>query len=246
MSLLFLRAQLREGHRLVPEPHITQLFRADAKCETGRVVLGGWLLGRDGLPGVARWFCLVLSPSDTPWLFKPDGTSQWASTSAELLATYLARMVFAPYISPAGVVLPAIITAGTDNRSNPQATTKGSSMKWPLMGILMQFSAYLYSAGSRLKLQWRPREENVEADDITYMRFERFSLCNRVDASLDALPMGIFNEMQMAYRDFELARSSQRLQNPVQAPVSKKQKLAENQVVALRFNWAAPHAFGWD
>ena len=100
-------------------------------------------------------------------------------------------------------------------------------MKWPLMGILMQFSAYLYSAGSRLKLQWRPREENVEADDITKMRFERFSLCNRVDASLDALPMDIFNEMQMAYHDFELARSSQRLQNPVQTPVSKKQKLAE-------------------
>ena len=187
----------------------------------------GWLLGKDGFPGVASWFCLVLSPSDTPWLFKPDGTSQWASASAELLATYLACVVFAPYISPAGLVLPAIITAGTDNRSNPQATTKGSSMKWPLMGILMQFSAYLYSAGSRLRLQWRPREENVEADDITNMRFERFSLCNRVDASLDILPMAIFNEMQSAYHDLELARSNQRLQNPVHAPVSKKQKLAE-------------------
>ena len=100
-------------------------------------------------------------------------------------------------------------------------------MKWPLMGILMQFSAYLCSAGSRLRLQWRPREENVEADDITNLRFERFSLCNRVDASLDILPMAIFNEMQSAYHDFELARSNQRLQNPVTAPVTKKQKLAE-------------------
>ena len=26
--------------------------------------------------------------------------------------------------------------------------------------------AYLFSAGSRLRLQWRPREKNVEADDI--------------------------------------------------------------------------------
>ena len=77
LSLLFLRAQLREGHRLVPAPHkapqLRQLFRTDAKCEVGRVVLAGWLLGKDGSSGVARWFCLVLSPSDTPWLFKPDG-----------------------------------------------------------------------------------------------------------------------------------------------------------------------------
>ena len=39
LSLLFLRAQLREGRRLVPAPHkepqSRQLFRTDAKCEVG-------------------------------------------------------------------------------------------------------------------------------------------------------------------------------------------------------------------
>ena len=144
LSLLFSRAQLREGHRLAPAPHkapqLRQLFRTDAKCEVGRVVLGGWLLGKNGSPAVARWFCLVLSPPDTPWLFKPDGSSQRSSTSAELLATYMACVVFAPYISPARLVLPAVITAGTDNRSNPQATTKGSPMKWhpnAVLGLLV-------------------------------------------------------------------------------------------------------------
>ena len=73
-------------------------------------------------------------------------------------------------------VLPAIITAGTDNRSNPQALEKGSSMKWPLMGILMQFSSHLAACGGRVKLQWRPREENVEAGDLTNRRFDRFDL----------------------------------------------------------------------
>ena len=231
LSLVFLRSQLREGHRLVPAPHkatpLQQLFRTDAKCEVGRIVLGGWLLGKDGSSRGASWFCLVLNPSDVPWLFKPDGSSQWASASAELLATYLACVVFAPLTSLAGLVLPAIITAGTDNRSNPQAIAKGSSMKWPLMGILMQFTTYLFSAGARLRLQWRPREENVEADDITNLRFERFSLRNRIEASLDMLPMTIFDSMQSAYQDFEQARASQKMQNPVRVPATKKQKLSE-------------------
>ena len=67
----------------------------------------------------------------------------------------------------------------------------------------------------------------MEADDITNMRFERFSLCNRVEASLDMLPMSPFDTMQSAYREFELARSDQKLQNPVPSPATKKQKLAE-------------------
>ena len=67
----------------------------------------------------------------------------------------------------------------------------------------------------------------MEADDITNLRFERFSLCNRVEASLDMLPMAIFDAMQSAYREFELARSDQELQNPVPSPATKKQKLAE-------------------
>ena len=100
-------------------------------------------------------------------------------------------------------------------------------MKWPLMGILMQFSTYLFTAGARLRLQWRPREENVEADDITNLRFERFSLCNRVEAFLDMLPMTIFDSMQSAYQDFEQARANQKLQNPARVPATKKQKLSE-------------------
>ena len=63
--------------------------------------------------------------------------------------------------------------------------------------------------------------------DITNLRFKRFSLCNRVEASLDMLPMAIFDSMQSAYQDFEQARASQRLQNPMHFPAIKKQKLAE-------------------
>ena len=55
------------------------LFRTDAKCETGKVTFGGYHLG-DG-----RWFSLSASPSEAPYLFKANGDSQWASAPSELL-----------------------------------------------------------------------------------------------------------------------------------------------------------------
>ena len=173
-------------------------FQADAKCEVGRIVLGGWLLGVEADPATAKWFCVELAPDQVPWLFKEDGSSQWASSSAELLATYMACVAFAPDICLSECALPATITAGTDNRSNPQALEKGSSMKWPLMGIMMQFASYLASCGGRIKLQWRPREENIEADDLTNSRFDRFDLSRRVDVSFGDLPMSIFDSLQDA------------------------------------------------
>ena len=204
VSLVYIRAQLLEGHRLVPAPtrpsSLQQLFRTDAKCEVGRIVLGGWLLGVEADPATAKWFCVELAPDQVPWLFKEDGSSQWASSSAELLATYMACVAFAPDICLSECALPATITAGTDNRSNPQALEKGSSMKWPLMGIMMQFASYLASCGGRIKLQWRPREENIEADDLTNSRFDRFDLSRRVDVSFGDLPMSIFDSLFRMHR----------------------------------------------
>ena len=85
LSLIYIRAQLEDGHRLVPAPSkpssLRQAFRTDAKCEQGRVVLGGWLLGVDTDPSCAKWFCVELTPGQAPWLFKEDGSSQWASSS---------------------------------------------------------------------------------------------------------------------------------------------------------------------
>ena len=86
--------------------------------------------------------------------------SEWADLNGE--KTLLGP---AGELSPNGSVYPAVVSAGTDNRAFPQAVDKGSSMTWPLMGILMQMSSHPASFGARLKPQWRPREENVEADD---------------------------------------------------------------------------------
>ena len=78
LSLIYIRPQLREDHRLVSAPlkpsSVKQTFRTDAKCEQGRVVLGGWLRGIDANPLCARWFCVELTPEHAPWLFKKDGS----------------------------------------------------------------------------------------------------------------------------------------------------------------------------
>ena len=65
----------------------------DAKCEKDRIVLGGWLLNERGNPTCAPWFPLSLGVGETPWLFRGDGESSWANTSAELLASLVALKV---------------------------------------------------------------------------------------------------------------------------------------------------------
>ena len=95
MSMLYLRRQLANvsfmGSAKRPIYTTTEIFRTDAKCEDGRVVLAGWEVCGDSLK--AKWFRVVLSPQEAPYLYK-EGKAQWASTSAELLASYVALFAF--------------------------------------------------------------------------------------------------------------------------------------------------------
>ena len=143
-------------------------FRTDAKCTDSLVVLGGWELK------TKRWFSLRLTEVQVPFLFKPDGGgSQWASTSAELLTTLCALQAFG-WLSPSRVRRNVAISlvAGTDNMANDALSTKRSTTKWPLMLINMQLSSALARSRLALSLRWRPREENVEADNLTNELFE--------------------------------------------------------------------------
>ena len=96
---VFIKQKLLDGLRKTPcvaeEVNRGELFRTDAKCERGQIVLGGWLLGADADPKKADWFSLDISPEQAPWLFKgEDFESSWASTSAELLASLVALKTF--------------------------------------------------------------------------------------------------------------------------------------------------------
>ena len=138
-------------------------FFTDAKCEDGLVVLGGW----ESLDpvGSARWFSITLSPEEAPYLFGEENRSQWASASAELLATLAAQYLFG-HLEPAARLghFPVVIPAVTDNRGNESLARKQSTSKWPLMLVNIQLSHLLMKAMLKLDLQRRPREENQDAD----------------------------------------------------------------------------------
>ena len=109
----------------------------------------------------------MLSPDEAPYLFK-EGKAQWASTSAELLASFVALFAFGLISeSRSRKVIPFSISAGTDNRANEFLSVKRSTTKLPLMLINMQLSHVLASSSLLLNLQWRAREENLLADALT-------------------------------------------------------------------------------
>ena len=95
-------------------------FRTDAKCTQDIIVLGGWELESK------RWFSLKLDRTQVPYLFKPDGGgAQWASTSAELLASLCALVAFG-WLSPttARRTVALALSAGTDNMANEFLSSK--------------------------------------------------------------------------------------------------------------------------
>lgn len=95
LTLKCILVQLKGGPFLLSAKRLicleAEAFRTDARCEDGRVVLGGWEVNGDTM--LARWFSVEMSPSDAPFLFR-DEKSQCASTSAELLASLAALFEF--------------------------------------------------------------------------------------------------------------------------------------------------------
>ena len=171
-----------------------QAFRTDAKCAPGRIVLGGWSLAGGTDPSIAFWFLVEVLPADLPCLFNEDGSSQWASTAAEMLASYMASYAFGLLSDDSlKANLSVEVCAGTDNRSTPAVQEKGSSAKWPLLAVHMQMAKSLFKRNKICRLQWRPREENQEADDLTNGVFDRFDLSCRVPVKVSDLELDLLN-----------------------------------------------------
>ncbi|CAE7247092.1 unnamed protein product [Symbiodinium sp. CCMP2456] len=183
-------------------------FRTDAKCSDGFVVIAGWELSDDTFS--SRWFSLRLSPKDAPYLFDEKEKSQWASGSAELLATLAALHAFG-YLSASvdRTLLDIECVADTDNQGNSRLLKKGSSTKWPLMLVNMQLSDLLLRASLKLLLNWRPRSENQHADDLTNEVFTSFSSEHRIDLRYADLPLALLHQLWETKESFDEARRAQ-------------------------------------
>ena len=136
---MFLEKQFEEQRFMFscvrPQRLVHEIFRTDAKCENGLVVLGGYHFN-DG-----KWFSLRLGKEDAPYLFKENGDSEWASAPAELLAVLVALHLFG-YLKPkpGRTCIRLWVQSGTDNRSIDFLSKKNSTTRWPLTLINMQLS----------------------------------------------------------------------------------------------------------
>ncbi|CAE7837757.1 unnamed protein product [Symbiodinium sp. CCMP2592] len=196
-----------EGLLEVPDPQPFYL-RTDAKCAYGFVVLAGWELSDD--TKTSKWFSLRLTPGDAPYLFDQEGKSQWASGSAELLATLAALHIFG-YLTASvdRKELDVECAADTDNQGNSRLLKKGSSTKWPLMLIKMQLSDLLLRSSLKLLLRWRPRDENEYADQLTNEIFTNFSDEHHIACTYSDLPLSLLHQLWETKESFDSARRAQ-------------------------------------
>ena len=109
--------------------------------------------------------------------------SEWANTSAELLASLVALLGLPlPSTSSVRGNLRLKLAGGADNKAqaNSSIAEKALTTKMPLMMVLMEFCHQAEKAGLRVSLDWRPRQENQPADDITNGDLSRFSIDKKV------------------------------------------------------------------
>lgn len=104
--------------------------------------------------------------------------------------------------------LDVVLSAGTDNLANEALSVKRATTRWPLMAINMQLSSSLARARLTLALRWRPREENVEADQLTNEIYTGFDLGNRVEIALGDLNLSILDALVATRAEFDEARNA--------------------------------------
>ena len=103
--------------------------------------------------------------------------------------------------------LSMVLVGGTDNRANEALSSKRATTKWPLMAVNMQLSSALARARIYLNLSWRPREQDVEADDLTNEKFDDFDPSTRVNFDLTDLDLGILDKLVETRGAFDRAKT---------------------------------------
>ena len=189
--------------------HLGELFRADAKAQGSRIVIGGWEVRGAGVPQHARWYSLELTKDDVPWAYA-RGDPFRSVAALELLATLVCLIVFSPARdAPAGCVV--TLTAGGDNRSNGFSLDRMASTKFPLYPILMEIAEQQRCRNLVLSVAWRPRDENEEADALTNQAFQAFDPAKRIDIAWKDLRFFVLPDLVgRALQHFEDMRETRR------------------------------------
>ena len=230
LTLKVIRQRFRERDYTAacwsPKVVAGESFRTDAKCETGRIVLAGWECGSD--ISASRWFSCEVLADDAPWLYYRGADVQKMSTAAEMLASYMALHAFG-FIGKGqnqkqdrGV---ALVAAGTDNLANEQLARKRMTTKLPLGLVVLQFYTKIWDNSLWVDLRWRPRDTNVEADQLTNGDFKGFDEKRRVQIQYRDLDVNLIELLQKTLAVFEETATEFREKVRGQKGMSKRQKL---------------------
>ena len=215
-------------------------FRTDARAAENRAYIGGWeLIGADGArktPATARWFAGEITSEEAPWLWAKKGDAQRTIAALELLASILAIILFDPKRELGGAAS-CSITGSTDNRGNSYIVRKMLSTKWPIMPLLIELSEQLRAREAELHLSWIPRENNQEADDLSNLKLDEFSLENRVHFKLSEIPWIAFMELigttETMYKEIVQRREENKARK---RPAQSIKRLRGNK----RLKWTSP------
>lgn len=204
LILTWIHRRLSSGSRLQVTPFLPtlpeeELFRSDAKAEAGLATVGGWECAGGCPPGRARWFFIEVTADWAPWAFAKRSDPQRVIATLELLGTLLCIMLFSdrwkPTLRGCGVV-----TGSTDNLGNTFVVTKLLTTKWPLTALLLELSEQLRAHQLDLRLLWRERNLNTEADSLTNNDFSSFDPEMRVNCDPRNLPWKVLPEVMESSR----------------------------------------------
>ena len=92
-------------------------------------------------------------------------------------------------------------------------TSQRLSTKLPLLFILMEYFGTCEEIGLSSHLDWRPRETNTEADDLTNGRFEAFQDSRRIQVSWSDLDLPYIQSLMKHSESFSKRRPSQPLRH---------------------------------
>ncbi|CAE8678470.1 unnamed protein product [Polarella glacialis] len=227
---LFLEEQLNDGRHMLPCRKVWnnhgEWFRIETTCDDFKVVLGGWVYKDDTPTCQAKRFMLALGLAQGPWIFKEGKGSSWASTSAEMLGAMVAIQAFDISCYAGGSAV-ARISTGTYNQADDSLNKKMSSTKMLLGLILMQLATSLPRRRLQLNLDWRPREQNQEADDRTNGKFEDFDQALRVKISWDEVDKVLLEKLLIFQGEYEVELTvlkSRAAAASVGGPMTKRRK----------------------
>lgn len=145
----------------------------------------------------ARWWYVRLNRQDHPWVF--EGGEPYRKIAAlELIATLLSEVAFGK--DRAGVTRMRLVGT-TDNLGNQGAIRKLMTSSFPLCTALMELASRQAQSGTEMVLRWAPREQNVEADELSNGIFHRFRPELRVAIACDRTTLPVMHEMLDYGRD---------------------------------------------